>query len=442
MKEFTFKYQNSKGGLYVLLSFFIIPLVVILLSITLMNDVPWNFWITIPLGIGAVIYCMMRFIKISSDFDIITTDEDGFTSKSYGRVRYEDISSIPLLNILQAPPPSMKIKLKNRKKLIWQFNPQNRKSAEDVAAFIEFRNELIKNLELKAQELSKVNGEIDGLSHNLVVQLQRSKRRDYRYFVIPLSGLAGILIFVRTCGTDFIENKRKTEAREFTNAMFQMESDYEKNRQQAEKVATDYSLKFGPVSLFTNDPQAVIEFAPEIGGDPYASKINIFGIRRVEDNKILEEYIKHPDSVAYQMAIINKPMKFFSVMSKSIFREDRANTVPVYLTIYNPHESLPQSGFRGSKDTLFRPIEFNTSIDLPLKGEINKDILNTMDYASTRSVLQKYKRTFFYIAAKEQDGISAERFQQLKEMVIADFQKYGIPTDQFQERRFNVSDSH
>lgn len=445
MKQFTFRYQNSKGALYVLLFLFGIPLVIILLSSALLDTIPWSLWIIIPLGIGALLYCIARFIKISSETDTLMVDHEGFTSEKYGRIRYEDIDSIPPYNFLQAPPPSMRIKLKNGKKLVWQFNPRNQKSADDIAIFIAFRDELLMNLEQNTQQSFQTNEEEIGKNKqekesHLVKQLQVSKNRNYKYIAISLSAVSALLILARTCGSDSIQNKRNEEARSLTRAMLQIESDYEKNFERAQKVAADYALKFGPIVLFTNDPKASIEFVPEIGSNPYTPKIEIIGLRRTEDNEILEKYIKHPDSVAYHMAVINKPGKFFAVMNKSIFSKDDGNAVPVYLTVYNPHETFPVSNFHTSKDTAFRPIEFSSSISLPLKGDFTDEILTNMDYASVRSVLQKYKGTFFYMAVKEWDGVSAERFQKLKEMIISDFEKHGISTESFLEQRFNTHD--
>ncbi|AZA93640.1 Uncharacterised protein [Chryseobacterium nakagawai] len=447
MKQFTFKYQNNKGGLYVLLSLFGIPLMIILLSIVLLDIIPWSLWIIIPLGIGAVVYCMARFIRISREIDTLSVDHEGFTSEKHGRIRYEDIYSIPPYNFLQAPPPSMRIKLNNGKKLVWQFNPRNQKSAEDIATFIAFRDELLLNLEQNAQQSFLAKEEdiqktkLQEKGSRLVEQLQVSKNRNYKYIAISLSAVSALLILARTCGSDIIQNKRKEEARSLTRAMLQIESDYEKNVQQAQRTAADYSLKFGAIVLFTNDPKASIEFVPEIGGNPYMPKIEAIGLRRIEDNEILEKYIKHPDSVDYHMAVINTSGKFFAVMNKSIFSQDDESSVPVYLTVYNPNEAFPPSNFRGSKDTAFRPIEFSSSIGLPVKGDFTNAILENMDYASVRAVLQKYKSTFFYMAVKEMD-VSTKKFQKLKEMIISDFEKHGISTEPFLEQRFNTNAKH
>lgn len=448
MKKFTFKYQNNKGALYVLLSFFGIPLGVILLSAAFFDNIAWSLWIIIPLGIGAIIYCMARFIRISGETDTLTVDHEGFTSEKYGRIRYQDIHSIPPYNFLQAPPPSMRIRLNNGKKLVWQFNPQNQKSAHDIATFIAFRDELFRNLEQSSQLSSHANSKADENNilqkkgSHLVEQLQVSKNRNYKYIGLSLSVVSALLILALTYGTDSIQNQRKEEAESLTRTMLQIESDYEKNLGQVQKVAVDYALKFGPVTVFTNDPDASIEFVPEISGSPYIPKIEIIGLRRVEDNKVLEKYIKHPDSAAYHLTVINKPGKFFAVMNKSIFNQDNPHLVPVYLTAYNPNEAFPSPDVQASKVVAFKPIEFSTSINLPLKGDLTTEILKNMDYASLRSVLQKYKGTFFYMAAKERDGISTERFQKLKEMIVSDFEKHEISTQPFLEKRFNTSAGH
>lgn len=439
MKQFTFKYHNNKGALYVLSSFFIIPLVVILGSFALVEYSSWALWVFIPLGVGAIVYCMSRYIKISKDTDTIMIDSEGFSSKNYGRIQYDDIESMPSYGRLGQPFPSTKIKLKNGKKIIWNFNPQNQKSKSDIETFIAFRNELLRNLEDKAEQCSKnEEKQSENLFAKLVQQLKSSKKQKYKYITLSLSVVVALLMVARTCGEDFIQNKRKREAKELTNMALKMEIDYESNRAKAQKIATDYSRKFGPVSLFTNDPKAKIEFIPEIDSDPYTPKINIFGLRREEDNKNLEKYIKNPDRVAYHMTVVNSSIDFFSVMSKGIFTSNNSDDIPIYLTVYNPNESLPVSKFRAVEDTVFRPIHVNTSIKLPIKGSLTEDALKNMNYASIRSILSLYKGTFFYLAAKNLDGISIERFEKLKEIITADFEKHGISTENFQTQRFNV----
>ena len=151
MKEFTFKYNTGKGGVYFLAVFFGVPFGIFLPSFILMEYVPWVLWVSIPLGIGIIAYCVRKFIKEINSTDTIQVDDLGFTSNDYGRISYRDIHSIPPYGALQAPPPSMRIKLHNGKKLVWIFNPQSPKSQEDIAIFTAFREALLDHLKRQTQ---------------------------------------------------------------------------------------------------------------------------------------------------------------------------------------------------------------------------------------------------------------------------------------------------
>lgn len=461
IKEFTFKYNTGKGGVYFLTVLFGVPFGILLPSLFLMEYVSWILWITVPLGVGVIVYCIRKFIKKISSTDTIHLDNLGFTSKDYGRILYSEIHSIPPYGALQAAPPSMRIKLHNGKKLVWIFNPQSLKSQNDIAIFTAFREKLLEYLKHQTQmpaaaTLAAITGEkalgtaesgeqqepqeLTRHSAEVIEQLENHKKRDfnYKYITIPIGLAFAVLMFVRTCGEDWIREHRENEFGGVRNAILHMEADYEENMQEAKRAAAVYSRKFGPVFLFTNDPQGEVEFIPDIEKDPYMPEINVVGLRRAEDNKQLEKFIQHPDSANYLLAVVNRSMEFLTVMNNSVFSREDSTATTVYFSLYNPHESLP-SKFNIQSDTAFHPIQYNTSIAVPKVGRITKDFLNNMDFAAVRAVLQKYNSTYFYMVAKEQDGIQPERFDELKAVVKADLEEHGIAIENFRSRRFNTN---
>ena len=150
MNEYHFKYQNNKGGLYFLLAIFG-GFLTIPPSVFLLDYISWIFWITIPLTIFLMVYGLWKFHKTSRGSDIITVDSEGFTSKDYGRVLFSDIHSIPPFGALQAPPPSMRIRLHNGKKLVWQLDANNPKGKDDALTFTAFREVLLEHLKQQTQ---------------------------------------------------------------------------------------------------------------------------------------------------------------------------------------------------------------------------------------------------------------------------------------------------
>jgi len=457
MNEYNFKYQNNKGGLY-FLSAILVPFLIILPSIFLLDYVPWIFWISVPSTIFLIVYCFREFIKKSQGNDTINIDDEGFTSKDYGRVRYSDIHSIPPYGALQAPPPSMRIKLHNGKKLVWIFNPNSPKTKNDIMTFTAFREALLEHLKQQVQTtppeitVQATNGmeKIESIAQHqaeepavtpdeVIEQLEQHKKRDfkYKYVTIPFGLALAVLMFVRTCGEDMIRDHKKKEFEGVRNTILRAETDYENNIQKALGIAKAHARKFGSVFLFTNDPQAKMEFVPDIRKDPYLPDIQVIGLRRVVDNEQLEKFIEHPDSVTYDLAIINSSMKFSVIMNKSIFDEPDSTAAVVYFAVYNPHKSLP-SNYRPVSDTIFCPIKYTTSIYIPKTGILKENVLKNMDFASIKAILQKYEGTYFYMAAKEQDSVSLQRFEELKKLVGANLEKYGIDTGHFLIKRFNV----
>src|SRR5690606_5167458 len=272
----------------------------------------------------------------------------------------------------------------------------------------------------------------------VIRQLERHKKRDinYKYVTIPFGLAFAVLMFVRTCGEDMIREHKNKEFEGVRNAILSMETDYEDNIQEAISVAKAYARQFGPVFLFTNDPESRMEFVPDISKDPFAPEINVIGIRRVEDNKKLEAFMEHPDSVNYLLAVFNPSIGFSAIMQESIFSEPDSTAAVVYFAVYNPHESLP-STYRHPSDTTFHPIRYTSSIHIPKTGKLKEEVLKNMDFASVRAILHEYEGTYFYMAAKAQDGIPLERFKELKELVSTNFEERGIRVDQFRHMYFN-----
>lgn len=112
----------------------------------------------------------------------------------------------------------------------------------------------------------------------------------------------------------------------------------------------------------------------------------------MEDNKRLEKYIAQPDSVSYNLAIINERLKFSAVMNKSVFAQEDSTAVVVYFSVYNPTESLRKAR-RHPSDTSFHPIRYTTSTTIPKRGKLEKQLLENMNFASVRAILLQYKGT-------------------------------------------------
>ncbi|MGS2760968.1 hypothetical protein [Sinomicrobium sp. M5D2P9] len=179
MKMFTFKYQSPKGGVYFLLGMFGAPFTAIFTSLFLIDHIAWIFWVTGPFAVAGMVYFIVLFAKKSKATDTIRIDDSGFTSENYGRVLFSDIHSIPPYRPLQAPLPSMRIKLHNGKKLVWYLDANNIKAKEDVTMFIAFREELL--LRLKQQTIKLTPPNISDTNVSVDKERETPKEEDNAY---------------------------------------------------------------------------------------------------------------------------------------------------------------------------------------------------------------------------------------------------------------------
>src|SRR5690606_1454725 len=182
-----------------------------------------------------------------------------------GRVLFSDIHSIPPFGALQAPPPSMRIRLHNGKKLVWLLNANNPKGKDDALTFTAFREVLLEHLKQRTQSASAETSveatqgvDVGAIADNparpepiktsatkaaeVVEQLERHKKRDfnYKYIAIPFATIIAIMGFVRTCGTDMIREKKDKEFEGVRNMILSEEVDYEDNVRKALHVAKAY----------------------------------------------------------------------------------------------------------------------------------------------------------------------------------------------------------
>ncbi|MFT4203460.1 MAG: hypothetical protein QM610_06050 [Chitinophagaceae bacterium] len=442
-KEYSFKYGNNKGGFYFLTGLFVCPFVGIFSTVFLSKYVSWIGWLGIPLMLAGMVYSFVLFSRKNSSTDTITMDDEGFTSKDYGRVLYAEIESIPPFNFMQAPPPSMRIRLKNGKKLMWALNGNapGAKAQADAAIFATFRDQLL--VQLKKLPTATAN-----LAHTptiqqpveqptVVQQLERQKKRDYKYVAIPVSLAFAILAFARTCGTDFIKQKRAKDMDRIREGFVMLAKDYQDSIELSRKSIKKYTKNLGSAYLCSNDPEASAQLLPDIPTDPLASmsRVKVLRLDREIDSKTLKSLIKTPENFSYQIVVNNAAAKAIVPLRKSIFAEDDSTLANVFFAVYNPDETL--NSRKNSRDTTFRPINYSTSIQLPKQKTITKTVLKNMDFASIRSVMKQYRGTTFYMAAMEKDNIDAIQFAQIKALVMQDFQSYGIDTVGFRTQTWN-----
>lgn len=439
MQEFSFRFQNTKGGGYFLLGILGVPAIMMVLSIWLMAYISWIFYISVPLMIGGIILCFRTFFRVSRGEEHIQVDARGFTSKAYGRVLYEDIEVIPPYGALQAPPPSMRIKLRGGKTIAWIFNPQNPKFKPDLETFALFREVLLTHLKAagatpeggvsEIQEISpKTETPVtEPHSNKVVEQLEQHKKRDfkYKYVTIPASLILAVIALSRGCQEDFIQKKRAKDLAGLQDIVLSAEQRYQDNLEAAKALAAVYAQKFGPVYLYSNDPSAQMHFLPELKEDANLPEINVVGLRRTEANKQLQQFIHAPDSATFNLFLNNPDHKFMMLLEHSI----DSSTAKIYFALYNPQVTADSA--QGGNQTIQQT--FRRSLSRPgTLEQVRKD----RAYKTMLTILQSQPDTYFYMIVKQED-LNEDILEQLQKGIQQDFKDRGITSDLLYGRWFN-----
>jgi hypothetical protein len=209
------------------------------------------------------------FYQKGKGSDHIIIDNQGFTSSFFGRVEYKEIDRIPHPAWFGAPAPSLKIILKSKRKLVWGLSDIGSvfNAPGDAVVFRSFIDDLLVHLERYAKP--SAHEQDSQLVNNGLVskespsqQLDKIKTKYSKQAIIwPVGILFSILIFVKTCGTDFI---RKNKDREIKEAFQNSEQRYQENIQASKLVLDSFAKTLGPVYLYSNDQDIDVLLLPVI----------------------------------------------------------------------------------------------------------------------------------------------------------------------------------
>lgn len=435
--------------------------ILLMIMAVLIHKIYWITWLAVPIFIFIMVKLALS-IKGKLDIsDTIEVDHKGFTSSYYGRVLYADIDCIAPYNAFGPLPPSMRIKLKSGKTIVWLFQGRDL-DQKNVTPFVAFKDAMLDALSgysaerqvnpgapshdrwdkkpispgsTAEQAQSPAEESVDMEHRNQLKEaLKRSRNRKLRYTAIPLSFGIALLGFVRTCGNDYIKKRNAKQAIMLRSAMANIELSYQEKLNQAKITAEIFTKKFGPVYAFSNDSNFKLQYLPEIsdGYQPEALK-HVYGIGKTKDIENLDKYLAHPDSAKYALLMYHTPTK--EILRCNDYGQ-KDSLLPVYLIAYNPKKIMAANPF-DPYDSTKVALTYCTSINIPKNQQITRKVLKNWQYESARTKLIQHPGTFFYLIAATKDSIPRQAFDSVRKMIVADLEKHDIDTVGFKNYAFN-----
>lgn len=448
MSSYSFRFQNSTSSKYIvygLLAAF--TLVALCIVLNFINLILILFSLFSPLVAG-----FWLFAKNGKAADIITTDEQGFTSTYHGRIAYDEIASIPAYSFIGPPPPSMKMILKSGKKIIWYLSPTKSifNSPEDAVIFTNFTADLasrLQQLHLAEKRASKntlttssleTEQKPENYNHErpLVEQIKEVSKRNKRQWAIPISLVISVMLFIKTCGTDFIQENRNDE---ISDIFVGVSKQYEQNIIKSKEVLREHVKTLGPVFLYSNDHSATVRLLPDIPEDPLPTMLPPV-LSQVGANEHLEHLIKYPDSAEFFTVILTENGGI-RTMAKSIMNYGDSTTKMLYLRFYDPNRKINPDRFQQASEvdsSTFVAFDMTTAVSIIEDQTISENLENSFINLPMMLAQLKHSPTFkVYMSGAAKDEITAKIFDEYVQELNKKLHDLAIDTTLFQHSVHN-----
>lgn len=458
MRTFEFKFQNNKSSKYIgygLLGLF----ATMTLSLSLTEVFQWKsslpalFIASLLLGIGSLAYGIWKFSKLAKSADRIVLKDEGFDSEFHGYILFSDIESISGFGLLGAAPPSMKIRLRSGKKIVWYLTPTTSSfnTEEDAEIFKAFtvalgdrlaayerivnatseRSLADKEPEAKVETVSETDTDTGKLSEQV---REVTKKHNRAIWTVPVGLVFAVLAFTRTCGEDYFKNKRDKEVQQiFINSDIRFDQLVEESKE----ILDHYVPSLGAIYLYSNDKDIDVKLMPDL---PENTLLNATPtLARAAQSKHLRKLIKHPDSTDFLTLLIHPDQNIQPMTKSRLNRLDSTNTW-LYLRFFDAHKQInPNPHQKADVDsTTFVPMDIRTGIAIYEDQSIRQSLDNAMIGLRMMLAQAKHSKTFnIYLTGAEKDQVSEELFHQVKNELQALLQDVGVDTSTFRSNVFN-----
>lgn len=395
-----------------------------------------------------------KFNKAAKSADRITFKPEGFDSQYHGFIHYSDISSISGFGPLGAPPPSMRIRLKSGKKIVWYLSPQKTpfNTIEDANTFKAFtieleaqlakyeqrteQKEFIPSIERRIESPKPVT-ETYPPTERLSEQAGRViKKHNRAVWAIPTGLLFGILAFTRTCGDDYFEGKRDREMRQiFDNAAVY----HAQLIDETKDVLKQYTPSLGPVYLYSNDSTISLHLLPDMGASPPILGIDL--LDKVNSNDLLRRIIHHPDSVEFTL-FLSYPDQYLEPVRRSQLNYNDSTDTWLHLGFYDPDQKINPAPWQQSEvdSSRFEPFRLHTGIAIYPQQSIRESLEQSMINLPMLLAQVRHRDTYkFYLTGATKDGITNELFDDVVHELDKMFKEVEVDTKEFKKSIFNQS---
>lgn len=418
MPSYSFNFQIVKSVRYLIYGAILgFSLIVTLLLCNVLNIVLIILAVFVPFIVGGGL-----FYQKGKGSDQIVLDNGGFTSSFFGRVEYKEIDRIPHPAWFGAPAPSLKIVLKSGRKLVWGLSDIGSvfNTSSDAVIFRNFIDDLHVHLERDIQSAAPekdsqlVNGDLVS-KESPSWQLDKIKTKYSKQAIIwPVGILFSILIFVKTCGTDFI---RENKDREIKEAFRNSELRYKENIEASKLVLDSFAKTLGPVYLYSNDQDIDVLLLPIIKEENTLDRVP--ALKHAITNVELRKFIQHPDSAQFVTVLLDKH-KDMMMMKKSMMNYGDSSNTFLFLRFYDPSQKLNPDPYVKNKpvdSSTFVTFDVTTAVMIKKGQSVSESLENSVVSLKMMLAQARLRPAFrIYLSGAQYNNVSKGLFD---EVVVA-----------------------
>ncbi len=454
-QKFTFYPVTIKYTIR-LIAWLFIGLVPLIASVFILDEIDEDliFPISGSLGLiyfGGMIYIIVKAIKANKNkVEVIEFFEGGFHSKQFGEIRFQDIADYRVFSgftriNMDKPAPSMKIRLKNGRKI--RFDLNIREYNKEIHTYLAFIDAFVIAMapEKESDSITEHFGassssKFDGKTHHQKAEdqkrnyeeasenLQKAKKRTGRKIAIPVSLAVGILIFARTCIPDIAEKFKDRpirDMRQYTNQRF----DTQKNR------IREVMKGKGSVFLFTNDSTARAQLYPNLPTDSNNYNTGILMFQKANFADKVEKFLQHEDSLGYSTMVVLPQTQFIQSARFGLPEGEDYNYL--YFTVYDSQNQLPKRTTTVTPNTQQKMriswgVAYKESDSLPAR--INNAFPSLKQFGKIFDTVKGFK---LYVTAAKCNGMTQAEFEQAVKVIKEILTKNKVDMSKFKTENFN-----
>lgn len=419
------------------------------------------------LWLGGTGYFAAKLIRARNKREEITFLEDGFISKIFGQIYFDDIDHYEIRKGLSRlnfdkPAPSLLVFTKAGK--TYRFDLHVKQYEQEIPVYMAFLDTFVSRVE--AWQKRGSDSWAEGVSpmgdvpipkdeHDQratpapavrnkaatahvhteakdALEAARERQNRARNIVIPVSLVISLFIIVRNCAPDIV---RRLKPDPLANLHQNTSAQYREQQNALQRTIANE----GAVYLYTNDSLGDVK--PVLIPNAGVSLPTGFPVLDMsEDSRTIRDFIRDKDSLGYSMYLWRDSLQFPQIQYH--LRANTPESKKLYFFLYDEQAVLSsyfRVGMRGEKPRA--PFNLMWMLAYDDLEELPEKMANSTGYTNLTDLtwfLERFPDVRFYVASSQFHGHTRQDFARATQIIQSTLREKGVDTGGFAIRHFET----